>query len=122
MTVLLFIVPAALAAALAYALTPLSRAIARRVGALDQPGPRKVHQTPTPRLGGIAVVAAAAIVFAAMALSARARMPSSGFLLAVAVGLVPVIAGSLLDDLRGLRALPKLLIHLLGATITVLLG
>jgi UDP-GlcNAc:undecaprenyl-phosphate/decaprenyl-phosphate GlcNAc-1-phosphate transferase len=37
------------------ALVPLSRFLARRLGVLDAPGPRKVHAVPTPRMGGLAV-------------------------------------------------------------------
>jgi UDP-GlcNAc:undecaprenyl-phosphate GlcNAc-1-phosphate transferase len=40
---------------LCLALVPLSRFLARRWGVLDAPGPRKVHDTPTPRMGGLAV-------------------------------------------------------------------
>lgn len=36
-------------------LVPVSKAVARRGGVLDQPGERKVHTQPMPRLGGIAV-------------------------------------------------------------------
>jgi UDP-GlcNAc:undecaprenyl-phosphate GlcNAc-1-phosphate transferase len=48
--------------ALAAALVPVAAAIGRRNGILDTPGPRKVHQTPTPRVGGIAVFAAFMVV------------------------------------------------------------
>lgn len=41
--------------ALCVALVPPTRALARRLGVLDAPGPRKVHTVPTPRLGGLAV-------------------------------------------------------------------
>jgi UDP-GlcNAc:undecaprenyl-phosphate GlcNAc-1-phosphate transferase len=43
------------ALALCLALAPVSRFLARRWGVLDAPGPRKVHDTPTPRMGGLAV-------------------------------------------------------------------
>jgi UDP-GlcNAc:undecaprenyl-phosphate GlcNAc-1-phosphate transferase len=43
------------AMALSFALVPSSRALARRWGVLDAPGPRKVHAAPTPRMGGLAV-------------------------------------------------------------------
>ena len=36
-------------------LAPLSRAWALRFGVVDAPGPRKVHDEPTPRMGGLAV-------------------------------------------------------------------
>jgi UDP-GlcNAc:undecaprenyl-phosphate GlcNAc-1-phosphate transferase len=50
--VLLVVLVTASAAAI---LVPATRALARFTGALDAPGPRKVHETPTPRLGGLAV-------------------------------------------------------------------
>lgn len=37
------------------ALVPLAKALAWRSGVLDAPGERKVHQRPTPRLGGVAI-------------------------------------------------------------------
>ena len=37
------------------ALVPVAKALARRFGVLDAPGERKVHQQPTPRLGGVAL-------------------------------------------------------------------
>ena len=36
-------------------LTPMVRSAARRLGAIDPPDERKVHDTPTPRLGGLAI-------------------------------------------------------------------
>jgi len=39
---------------LALALTPLARALALRVGALDHPDRRRVHAVATPRFGGLA--------------------------------------------------------------------
>jgi UDP-GlcNAc:undecaprenyl-phosphate GlcNAc-1-phosphate transferase len=39
-------------------LTPLAARLATRVGFVDQPGPRRVHAVPTPRLGGLAIFAA----------------------------------------------------------------
>ena len=43
---------------LAVLLVPLTRLAAERLGVLDHPGHRKLHKTPTPRLGGIAVFGA----------------------------------------------------------------
>src|SRR5688572_25622053 len=42
---------------LSASLVPATRVLAARQGVLDPPGERKVHQTPMPRLGGIAVFA-----------------------------------------------------------------
>ena len=52
----------AVALALCAALVPVAAAIGRRFGILDDPGPRKVHRTPTPRVGGIALFAAFTLV------------------------------------------------------------
>jgi hypothetical protein len=40
-----------IAAILSCVLTPLVRSVARWVGVVDQPGGRKIHAVPTPRLG-----------------------------------------------------------------------
>ena len=43
---------------LSLVLTPAARWLARRVGAIDRPGGRKVHERPTPLLGGAAIYGA----------------------------------------------------------------
>ena len=48
--------------AISAALVPASAALARRFGVMDDPGPRKVHRTPTPRIGGVAVFMAFTLV------------------------------------------------------------
>ena len=45
----------AIALAVSVTLTPLVRKLARDVGAIDQPGGRRVHRGAIPRLGGIAI-------------------------------------------------------------------
>ena len=45
----------AAAAAVTYFLTPVVRALAVRVGAVVQPGERRVHTQPLPTLGGVAM-------------------------------------------------------------------
>ncbi|MDQ3631063.1 MAG: undecaprenyl/decaprenyl-phosphate alpha-N-acetylglucosaminyl 1-phosphate transferase, partial [Actinomycetota bacterium] len=45
------------AAAVAIALTPVTVRLARRVGAVDQPRARGLAERPTPRLGGLALLA-----------------------------------------------------------------
>ena len=44
-------------AAAAWLVTPWVVRLAGRVGALDAPGPRKVHSSPTPRIGGLSIFA-----------------------------------------------------------------
>ena len=50
----LFIIAMFIAALLA----PLSVVLAKKIGAMDYPGPRKIHSKVMPRLGGLAVYAA----------------------------------------------------------------
>jgi UDP-GlcNAc:undecaprenyl-phosphate GlcNAc-1-phosphate transferase len=57
-----FLFPPLLAAAISLALVPLVAAGAQRLGIIDQPGPRKIHQRPIPLSGGLAVYLAFAIV------------------------------------------------------------
>ncbi|MGH2993904.1 MAG: glycosyltransferase family 4 protein [Solirubrobacterales bacterium] len=46
-----------LAGVLAWALVPATERLARRIGALDEPKERSLHAVPTPKLGGLAVLA-----------------------------------------------------------------
>jgi len=49
----ILIIPAVTAAATA-AMVPLAKFLARKTGAIDHPGQRKIHNTPIARLGGVA--------------------------------------------------------------------
>jgi UDP-GlcNAc:undecaprenyl-phosphate GlcNAc-1-phosphate transferase len=55
-------------------MTAAMRAIAPRVGLIDQPAARKVHKVPTPLGGGIGIVAGVAIPLLAAELAARFLM------------------------------------------------
>src|SRR5688500_18237183 len=50
---------------LAFLATPLTRLLARRLGMIDQPGLRKVHRSPVPLLGGVAMYVGLAVAFLA---------------------------------------------------------
>ena len=118
-------IAAATAAAVSYALTPVTIALARRIGAVDLPSSRKVHEAPIPRLGGLAVIVAASVGFAiTFYFSSHGVGPvdSANFWLALAAGLLPIVAVSIRDDIRPLRPLPKLIAQLLGAIMAVTLG
>ena len=76
---------AALAAGISYALTPLVARLAVHFDIVDRPGPRKVHDRPIPKLGGVAIVAAGAIGLAV--LFAQLPGPPPGVSQSVVVGL-----------------------------------
>src|SRR4030042_3167657 len=44
-----------IASVFSFLLTPLLRSFAIKVGAIDIPGERKIHDQPIPRLGGLAI-------------------------------------------------------------------
>ncbi len=48
---------AIVAALIVLGTTPLSARLARLVGAVDEPSDRRIHREPTPRLGGLAILA-----------------------------------------------------------------
>lgn len=110
---------AMLALAVAATLTPPVRSLARRIGAVDAPGVRRMHRQTVPRLGGLAIVVAYAAAFAFMTMSnAVSVSPSSQQrLLAFLVGALIIATTGVLDDLRGLGAKKKLAAQLLAASV-----
>lgn len=124
MKVPLFVLPAVVAAALSFALTPPVRALAFRLGAVDQPGPRKVHTVPIPRMGGLAAIVAVVVVLLlerALGLAWWVRADTSIYL-GLLCGLVPILAVSLMDDVRSLGPWPRLGAQCLGAAMAVGFG
>lgn len=109
------------AAILSFALTPLVARLAVRVGAVDMPGVRKIHTVPIPRLGGLAILVAVASVLGVGTWCVHGVIPP-GVAAGIGLGVLPVIAVSLVDDIRGVRAGRKFLVHLVGALIAVSMG
>ncbi|HUF17224.1 MAG TPA: hypothetical protein VMS12_04175 [Thermoanaerobaculia bacterium] len=126
MTLLFFLLPALIAAAISALLTPVARRLALRVGAIDRPDPRKIHSTPVPRLGGLAVVVSVLVVLGVVRLIERTGVETplegSEFFLAVALGAIPVFLISIWDDIRPLRPAPKFIAQFLGASIAIAMG
>src|SRR5207244_7944838 len=99
-----------------FILTPATYRIAIRFGAVDRPGPRKVHLTNIPRLGGLAVIASGFIVAGllyALPLSPVDRI-ADDLVLGLTLGLIPIFICSVADDLQAMRAFPKFMAHLAG--------
>ena len=114
---------AAVAAVLSLAATPLAARLALRLGAVDLPGPRRVHAHPTPRLGGLAVAAA---IVGAILLARMADAPAVGRLFEdgdrmrclLAGGLI-VVAVGVADDVYGLSPAVKLLAETIAAAVAL---
>lgn len=78
--------------------------VLQRTAVIDRPNERSSHAVPTPRGGGIALIAA--VLFAWIALIAAGIAPSRLWL--VLSGATLLAAVSWLDDLRGLSPVPRL--------------
>jgi UDP-GlcNAc:undecaprenyl-phosphate/decaprenyl-phosphate GlcNAc-1-phosphate transferase len=119
------------AALISFALTPLIRAIARRIDLVDEPNHRRVNTQPIARGGGIAVVFAFLVVALVLTLLVAAGN-LAGFTLPASIGpneLLALFGGTalaavlgLLDDVLNLRARWQLLTQLVLAIGAVLLG
>ncbi|MCB0229126.1 MAG: undecaprenyl/decaprenyl-phosphate alpha-N-acetylglucosaminyl 1-phosphate transferase [Anaerolineae bacterium] len=97
--------------------TPVVRRVAWRFGFIDQPSFRKVHATPMPRLGGLAIYAG--FIVALLVLGTRFRFNEAvGILLGAT--LVSVVGG--IDDHSPIGPAPKLLAQALAAGILIFSG
>ncbi|MDP9400109.1 MAG: undecaprenyl/decaprenyl-phosphate alpha-N-acetylglucosaminyl 1-phosphate transferase [Actinomycetota bacterium] len=104
----------ALALAVTLLLTPLARAVALRLGLVGPLGDRpRVHRTPIPRIGGLAI--AAGIMLPALLL-----VDLAGALEGIVLALPLVVLVGLVDDVRGLGAGKKLAAVTLLACVPVL--
>jgi UDP-GlcNAc:undecaprenyl-phosphate GlcNAc-1-phosphate transferase len=102
-------------------LTPLARRLALRAGAIDQPDARRIHRTPTPRYGGLAIaIAVLGIAWLARALHGPAALLDPRPLLGLTCASIPILALGLVDDRRGVPPWVKLIVQACaGLTLTV---
>ncbi len=102
------------AATVTLLLTPVAARLARRVGAIDQPRERSLHEFPTPRLGGLAILAGVLV-------SGLAFLPFSTETKGVLGGAVVIALVGAADDASsdGMAALPKLVGQLVAAGVVV---
>ncbi len=115
--------PAAIEALLAFLLAGLvtmllvrpTMRLAGRVGAIDMPRPRSLHEAPTPKLGGLAILAGALV-------AALIWLPWDGETRSILVGAVAITAVGLLDDVYELNAATKLAGQTVAVVIPVAAG
>jgi UDP-GlcNAc:undecaprenyl-phosphate GlcNAc-1-phosphate transferase len=103
------------AAAIAWLLVPYAEKLAFRVGAIDHPKERGLHNRPMPRLSGLAILAGAEV-------AGWIWLPGDGESHAILLGAIAIAAVGVIDDVRGLPALPKFLGQVGAALIPVLAG
>jgi UDP-GlcNAc:undecaprenyl-phosphate/decaprenyl-phosphate GlcNAc-1-phosphate transferase len=95
--------------------TPVAAALAWRIGAIDRPRQRGLHQFPTPRLGGLAILVAVAVAAWVFLPGTHER---AGIL--VGAGVIAIVGG--FDDVLELTADFKLVGQLLAAIAPVATG
>jgi UDP-GlcNAc:undecaprenyl-phosphate GlcNAc-1-phosphate transferase len=113
--------PFLLGVGLSLALTPLSRRLALRVGAIDKPGARRIHAVATPRFGGPAILIALvlALLFASLLDRFAGAMLWSQWrkLASLAAGALMVTLVGAIDDVRPLGPVTKLLVEIAAASV-----
>lgn len=106
------------AAVLSFAVTPLVKRLAQKVGAMDVPtDSRRMHHHPIPRMGGLAIFLAflaSVLIFAYPEIDREIR----GILL----GAVIIVILGVLDDIITLHAGLKFVVQILAAVLVVLHG
>ncbi len=111
-----------------YLLTPVVSWLARRIGAVDRPHLRKIHQTSVPRMGGLAI---AATFFCLLFLASwvddllhlnLVRQSQNQLTVRLFFCTMPILALGIVDDVRGLSAIPKLLVQTFAAGLAVYFG
>jgi UDP-GlcNAc:undecaprenyl-phosphate GlcNAc-1-phosphate transferase len=103
------------AAAIAWLLVPYAERLAFRVGAIDYPKARSLHDKPMPRLSGLAILVA-------VETAGWIWLPGDSQSRWILIGAVAIAAVGVLDDIYDLPALPKLLGQIAAALIPVLAG
>ncbi len=112
-----FLLIFASALVMAMSATPVARRLALRLGVIDQPNARKLHVSPIPLMGGVAIYGA--FIAALLLFGNRFRLQE---LLSILVGASLVSFLGLWDDRRSLSPLLKLAGQVLAASILVFTG
>ena len=93
------------AAAVSFASTPMVKALACKVGAIDVPKDnRRMHKVPIPRMGGLAI-------FLAFLLSVLVFADIDRQMQGILLGSIMIVILGVLDDIMALKALPKLFVQ-----------
>jgi UDP-GlcNAc:undecaprenyl-phosphate GlcNAc-1-phosphate transferase len=105
-------------------LIPPIRRMAATRGLLDEPGGRKIHAEPVPRLGGVAIAAGVYLGIIGVLLAAMLGLepPSVEALPALLVGGAILVVAGMVDDVAGLAPLAKLAAQAAAAIAAFALG
>ena len=105
---------------ISFAATPLVKAFAQRVGAMDVPGEeRRVHDHPIPRMGGLAIFLGFILSVILSVILFEGITPQ---LRGILIGCVFIVATGAIDDIISLNAWVKLAMQIIAAVVAVLYG
>ncbi|MCL2166936.1 MAG: undecaprenyl/decaprenyl-phosphate alpha-N-acetylglucosaminyl 1-phosphate transferase [Clostridiales bacterium] len=110
-----FIIPLLMAIAITAALSPLIRRLSIRMGVVDRPDHRKIHQEAMPLMGGLAIFCG----FWAPVLFTQTLTKE---LLAFGIGSLLILISGIWDDSRDIRPWLKIVFQFAAALIVVLYG
>ncbi|KAB2332656.1 glycosyltransferase family 4 protein [Bacillus mesophilum] len=96
-------------------ITPFVKKLAIRIGAVDKPNQRKVHQKIMPRLGGLAI-------YISFIIGLLVLRPDDALTWPIVIGSLIIIITGVLDDLVELSAKYKLLGQIAAAVVVILGG
>ncbi|MBO4245585.1 MAG: undecaprenyl/decaprenyl-phosphate alpha-N-acetylglucosaminyl 1-phosphate transferase [Bacilli bacterium] len=94
---------------------PVVIKIAHHVNAIDYPNERKVHKSPMPRLGGVAI-------FGAFLVGYMLYAPMTTKMLSILISSFVMILLGIFDDINSIRARYKFIVQILAACIIVFYG
>lgn len=96
-------------------LVPLSKVVAKHIGAIDLPDERKVHNKPMPRLGGLAI-------FLTFLLGYVLFGYVNEQMISVLIGGFIIILLGICDDIKPIRARYKLIVQIIASCVVVFYG
>jgi UDP-GlcNAc:undecaprenyl-phosphate/decaprenyl-phosphate GlcNAc-1-phosphate transferase len=106
-----------IAAVISMAATPMVKKIATKVKAIDTPKDnRRIHKKPIPLLGGLAIY----ISFLIGLFIKQGNITSEE--MAIIVGATIIVAGGILDDIREIRPMQKLMFQVVASICLILMG
>lgn len=98
---------------ISFAITPVVKMFAQKVGAMDVPGDaRRIHNHPIPRMGGLAI-------FIGFLLSVLLFVNITREVRGILLGSIIIVATGAVDDVVSLRAWTKFLIQIFAAVVAV---
>ena len=110
-----------LAFLLALIIVPIVRSIAIKKGLYDQPNERKIHETPIPRLGGVAIWLSVCVTMGILILWFW-NYPHGNALSGIFAGGTIVFIIGVIDDIYGLSAKVKLIFQIIAAIVAYIFG